>query len=159
MTATKKTNPKKTETAKKKAVKRKARTAAEGAEKKMSALDAAAKVLKEKGVAMTCPELIGVMAAKGYWSSPNGKTPAATLYAAILREVTVKGDNARFRKDAPGRFAAKDAPTPTAATATPETGKPAKKAKAKKPAKTPAQKAPIADGTPGPESVAELFRL
>jgi HB1, ASXL, restriction endonuclease HTH domain len=77
---------------------------------KMSALDAAAKVLTEKGVAMTCPELIGVMAAKGYWSSPGGKTPAATLSAAILREIAVKGDAARFARTAPGRFAAKGAP-------------------------------------------------
>jgi hypothetical protein len=28
---------------------------------------------------MTCKELIGAMAAKGYWTSPGGKTPEATL--------------------------------------------------------------------------------
>jgi hypothetical protein len=43
--------------------------------RKMSALDAAAKVLAEKGEAMSCPELIGVMAAKGYWSSPRWEDP------------------------------------------------------------------------------------
>jgi short subunit dehydrogenase-like uncharacterized protein len=80
-------------------------TKTESGEKKMSALDAAAKVLGEKGVAMTCPELIGAMAAKGYWTSPGGKTPAATLYAALLREIATKGAAARFRKTAPGRFA------------------------------------------------------
>jgi HB1, ASXL, restriction endonuclease HTH domain len=51
--------------------------------KQMSALDAAAKVLTETGQPMSCPELIAAMAAKGYWSSPKGKTPAATLYTAV----------------------------------------------------------------------------
>jgi hypothetical protein len=44
------------------------------------------------------------MAAQGSWSSPAGKTPAATLYAAILREIRTKKDQARFRKTGPGRF-------------------------------------------------------
>ena len=73
--------------------------------KKMSALDAAAKVLTETGQPMSCPELIAAMAAKGYWSSPNGKTPAATLYAALTREATAKGAASRFRKVGPGQFA------------------------------------------------------
>ena len=72
--------------------------------KKPSALDAAARVLAETGVAMTCKELIGAMAAKGYWSSPGGKTPDATLASAILREITVKGEQSRFVKTGPGRF-------------------------------------------------------
>ena len=50
--------------------------------KKMSALDAAAKVLGEKGTSMTTNDLIDVMAKKGYWSSPNGATPAATSPAS-----------------------------------------------------------------------------
>jgi hypothetical protein len=72
---------------------------------KLSALDAAAKVLAETGQAMTCQELIGAMAAKGYWSSPAGKTPAATLYSAMLREAATKGDQARFVKVGRGKFA------------------------------------------------------
>ena len=52
-----------------------------GAEtKKLSALDAAAKVLAETGQPMSCKELIEAMAAKGYWSSPGGKTPALRNY-------------------------------------------------------------------------------
>jgi len=47
---------------------------------------------------MGCQELIGAMAGKGYWISPGGKTPAATLYSALLREVRDKGDQARFTK-------------------------------------------------------------
>ncbi len=108
-----------------------AKPAAEAGEKKISALDAAARVLNEKGVAMTCQELIGTMAAKGYWSSPGGQTPAATLASAILREITTKGADSRFAKTAPGRFAAKDAPVVAITTAP----LPAKKAGVKKAAK------------------------
>jgi hypothetical protein len=75
------------------------------AEKKMSCLDAAAKVLTETEQPMTCQELIETIAAKGYWTSPAGKTPAATLYAAIVREIRTKKNQARFRKTGPGRFA------------------------------------------------------
>jgi HB1, ASXL, restriction endonuclease HTH domain len=72
---------------------------------KLSAVDAAAKVLGETGQAMTCTELIAAMAAQGYWSSPKGRTPAGTLYAAVLRELQTKGEKARFRKTARGKFA------------------------------------------------------
>ena len=75
---------------------------------KSSALDAAARVLRESGQPMTCPELIEQMAAKGYWNSPKGKTPASTLYAAIAREVKLKGAASRFIKTGPGRFAWRD---------------------------------------------------
>jgi HB1, ASXL, restriction endonuclease HTH domain len=84
--------------------KAKARSSATPA-RKLSALDAAAKVLGETGRAMTCPELIAAMAAKGYWTSPAGKTPASTLYAACLREIQTKGEGARFRKTERGKFA------------------------------------------------------
>jgi hypothetical protein len=75
------------------------------ADKKLSALDAAARVLRETGQAMSCPELIAQMAAKSYWSSPKGQTPSATLYAALTREIRLKGAAARFVKTGPGRFA------------------------------------------------------
>jgi hypothetical protein len=73
-------------------------------EKKLSALDAAARVLTESGQAMNCQELIAAMAAKGYWSSPHGKTPAGTLYSAILRELQTKKEHARFVKSQRGKF-------------------------------------------------------
>jgi hypothetical protein len=82
-----------------------AKTPAETPAKKLSALDAAARVLKENGKPMSCQEMIGAMAAKGYWSSPAGKTPAATLYSTILRELAVKGKESRFRKVGRGQFA------------------------------------------------------
>jgi hypothetical protein len=75
--------------------------------KKVSALDAAARVLAEVGTAMTTKEMIEAMAAKGYWTSPGGQTPHATLYSAIIRELTVKGKDARFKKTERGKFAAK----------------------------------------------------
>jgi hypothetical protein len=74
-------------------------------QKKLSALDAAARVLAEEGKPMGCQEMIGAMAVKGYWTSPGGKTPAATLYSAILREIDTKGDAARFVKVGRGQFA------------------------------------------------------
>ena len=93
-------------TTKAKAAKRtKAKPDAEAKPKKVSALDAAARVLEESDQAMTCQEMIDAMAAKGYWSSPGGKTPSATLYSAILREVTTKGKEARFTKTERGKFA------------------------------------------------------
>jgi hypothetical protein len=80
---------------------------ASGSAQKLSALDAAARVLAEAGAAMTCQEMIEEMAAKGYWTSPGGKTPAATLYSAVLREVATKGTDARFVKTQRGKFARK----------------------------------------------------
>jgi len=71
---------------------------------KLSALDAAARVLAEEGCAMGCQEMILVMAAKGYWTSPGGKTPAATLYSALLKETQTKGTQSRFTKTERGKF-------------------------------------------------------
>ncbi len=85
--------------------KRQRKAAAEPKEKKPSALDAAARVLAEEGRPMTCKEMIGAMAIKGYWSSPGGKTPDATLYSAILREIDTKGAGTRFVKVGRGQFA------------------------------------------------------
>lgn len=73
--------------------------------KKMSALDAAAKVLEEKGEAMNCQEMIDAMKTKKHWTSPNGLTPHATLYSAITREIKTKGNKARFKKADRGQFA------------------------------------------------------
>jgi len=71
--------------------------------KKPSGLDAAAKVLGEAKGPLTCGEMVERMLAKGYWSS-NGKTPAATIYAAMTREIAAKGDASRFVKIERGKF-------------------------------------------------------
>ena len=94
--ATKKTS------ATKPAAKKKA--AGQPKEKKTSALDAAARVLEESKEPLNTKQMIEAMATKGYWTSPGGKTPHATLYAAILREITVKGKDARFQKTDRGHF-------------------------------------------------------
>ena len=72
--------------------------------KKLSALDAAAQVLSEAGQPMNCQEMITTMAAKGYWTSPGGKTPQSTLYSALLREIKIKGAQGRFQKTERGKF-------------------------------------------------------
>jgi hypothetical protein len=121
--ATKKTTTKKATTAKKasgaKAATKKAAPAKKAAPKakaasangdakgkKLSAIDAAAKVLTDTKQAMNAKELVEAMAAKKLWTSPGGKTPHATLYSAILREINTKGNDARFKKTERGKFAA-----------------------------------------------------
>jgi len=74
--------------------------------KKLSALDAAAQVLAASKEPMNAKGMIEAMAAKGLWSSPGGKTPHATLYSAILREIGTKGKEARFKKTDRGHFTA-----------------------------------------------------
>ncbi len=72
--------------------------------KRMSALDAAAKVLKEAKKPMGCKDLTETILKRGLWKT-NGKTPAATLYAAIHREIDRKGKEARFERTGRGMFA------------------------------------------------------
>ena len=74
--------------------------------KRVSALDAAAQVLAASEVPMRAKEMIAAMEAKGLWRSPGGKTPEATLYAAIIREIAAKGAAARFKKHERGVFVA-----------------------------------------------------
>ncbi len=77
--------------------------ATEDGEKRLSCIGAALKVLSESADPMNAQEMITAMEAKGYWTSPGGKTPHATLYSAILRELA-KGDDSRFVKTERGRF-------------------------------------------------------
>ena len=72
---------------------------------KVSQLDAAVKVLGEAGAPMTTKAMIEAMASKGYWTSPGGATPWATLYSALIREISNKGAEARFIKTERGHFA------------------------------------------------------
>ena len=73
---------------------------------KMSGLDAAAKVLAEAGEPLRCKTIVERAIEKGYWKT-TGKTPQATVYAAIIREIAKKGGEARFRKTERGKFALK----------------------------------------------------
>lgn len=72
--------------------------------KQTSGLDAAARVLAEAGEPLNCKAIVECALAKGYWKT-SGRTPAATIYAAIAREIQKKGDEARFRKTERGKFA------------------------------------------------------
>jgi hypothetical protein len=53
---------------------------------------------------MTTKEMVEAMTTRGYWTSPGGKTPHATLYSAILRELQSKGETGRFIKTDRGHF-------------------------------------------------------
>ena len=70
---------------------------------KMSGLDAAAKVLREAKKPLDAQEITKAAFDKGYWKS-SGKTPHATLYAAIIREIAAKGKESRFKKTSAGHF-------------------------------------------------------
>jgi hypothetical protein len=72
--------------------------------KKVGVLDAAAQVLAETGSPMNTAAMVKVMLERGIWST-GGKTPAATLHAAVSREVAAKGEASRFRKIGRGMFA------------------------------------------------------
>ena len=81
-----------------------AKPAAEKAPKKLGQLDAAVKVLGETEEPLNCKKIVEVMAAKGYWKSPGGKTPESTLASSILREITKKGHASRIKKVGRGLF-------------------------------------------------------
>ena len=72
-------------------------------EKKPSGLDAAFQVLSHTGEPMRCGDMVEKMINTGLWQT-NGKTPAATIYSAILREITTKGEKSRFKKTDRGLF-------------------------------------------------------
>jgi hypothetical protein len=73
--------------------------------KRLSGLDAAAQVLAEAKMPLSVTEIFQAIEAKGLWRT-SGKTPTATLYAAIIREISAKKHDSRFKKTERGRFAA-----------------------------------------------------
>lgn len=70
---------------------------------KLSGLDAAVKILADAGTPLNAKELVDRMLASGLWTT-SGKTPHATIYAAMLRECAAKGNDSRFRKAERGKF-------------------------------------------------------
>ena len=70
---------------------------------KLSGLDAAAQILAKAKEPMGCKDMAEQAIGKELWS-PGGKTPHATLYAAMLREVAAKGTASRFSKVDRGLF-------------------------------------------------------
>jgi hypothetical protein len=70
---------------------------------KMSGLDAADVVLAESRKPMNAKQIVEVMLKKALWRT-SGKTPSATLSAAIGREIKAKGRASRFWKASRGKF-------------------------------------------------------
>ena len=97
-------SPKPKKAAKEKKPAKSAKPAKEKA-KRTSALDAAATVLAASKEPLRTKDIVEAMSAKGLWSSPNGKTPEATLHAALMREIKTKGNASRFKKGERGLFA------------------------------------------------------
>ena len=62
---------------------------------------AAAQVLRDAGKALHCKEIMSRMLASGIWQT-SGKTPDATLYSAILRDI--RAGNGTFIKAGPSTF-------------------------------------------------------
>ena len=75
------------------------------AKKRVGILDAAATILAKANGSMGCKAIVDTAIDSGVWKT-NGKTPAATLYAAMTREITKKGKDARFKKVDRGLFVA-----------------------------------------------------
>ncbi len=76
-------------------------------DKRISGLAAAAKVLAESKQPMACREIVEAAFEKGYWKS-GGKTPHATIYSAIIRQIAAKGKKSRFKRVGRGKFALRD---------------------------------------------------
>ncbi len=61
-------------------------------------------MLQESGKEMNVKEILEAVISKGYWKLPEGKTPHATIYSSIIREIAAKGKDSRFRKSERGKF-------------------------------------------------------
>jgi hypothetical protein len=70
---------------------------------KRGGLNAAIRVLAEAGEPLNCKTIVERMLEKGYWTT-GGKTPEATINAAIAREIKTKGSLSRFQKVQRGLF-------------------------------------------------------
>jgi hypothetical protein len=71
--------------------------------KRPSGIDLAAKVLASAKEPLNSKAIVERVLAAGWKTS--GKTPHATLYAAMIREIAAKGKDARFKKSDRGLFA------------------------------------------------------
>lgn len=81
----------------------KADTAPTDKPRRLSGLDAAAEVLCAAGEPMKVAAITERAREQGLWS-PAGKTPAATLNSALVRDIAAKSGASRFRKHSRGLF-------------------------------------------------------
>ena len=70
----------------------------------MSGLDLAARIVADAGEPLNARTIAERAVAAG-WKT-DGRTPHATLYVAMIREIAAKGKDARFRRTDRGMFAA-----------------------------------------------------
>lgn len=78
-------------------------TKAKPAAKRKGILGIAAEMLARSKKPMGSKEIVERAIADGLWQT-SGKTPSATLYAAMIREIAAKGKDARFKKVDRGLF-------------------------------------------------------
>ena len=72
----------------------------------LSGLESAYTILKEVGEPLNVKEITDRAIAQKLWE-PAGATPSATVAAAIMREMKIKGDDSRFFRAERGKFAVK----------------------------------------------------
>ena len=72
------------------------KAAVRAARPQMTCLDAAFKVLLGWAEGRDAKQIVKEAAEKGWWKSPLGVTPWATVYAGMIREIAEKGENSRF---------------------------------------------------------------
>ncbi|MCK4873269.1 MAG: winged helix-turn-helix domain-containing protein [Phycisphaerales bacterium] len=75
-------------------------------DKRLGVLAAAEQVLRRSKTPMRCREIIAAILKQSLWTT-SGKTPEATLHAAIIREIANKGKDSRFEKTGRGLFRVK----------------------------------------------------
>jgi len=93
-------NMAKKKTTTRKTTKKTTRTTAKAkpvAAKRKGILDIAAEMLARSKKPMGAKEIVERALDKGLWQT-SGKTPSATLYAAMIREIAAKGKDARCQK-------------------------------------------------------------
>ncbi len=71
-------------------------------QKKLSLIGAAVQVLAKNKEPMSCNDIVNEVIAAGLWTPGDGKTPHATLYSAIIRDL--KTESPRFEKVDRGQF-------------------------------------------------------
>lgn len=76
------------------------------ADGKLSMLGAAEIILKgAPAEGLQCATMVNLMGEKGLWAPGTGKTPAATLSAAIIKNIAAKKGESKFVKVSPGFYA------------------------------------------------------
>jgi hypothetical protein len=71
-----------------------------------SGLAAAHSVLLKAGKAMNVRDITDAVLSRKLWTT-SGRTPSATIAAAIMREIKLKGDGSRFMRAGRGLFEAR----------------------------------------------------